>query len=183
MNFGRSDQRCKHFTYIMTQDNITSAVTKKTAIMGFGNPVRSDDGVGVYVAQQLMREMEEDDKVKVLDMGTSAFEVLFQLRGYEKIILVDAVINSGEPAGSVFRMPAEKVRASIQEDPLVFLHAMKWDQALSYARKILRDDFPEDIAVYLVAVDDTAMNDHMSETAKAAAHKVIGLVKEEICVN
>lgn len=167
----------------MIQENITSSVTKRTAVMGFGNPVRSDDGVGVYVAQQLIREMEDEEKVKVLDMGTSAFEVLFQLRGYEKIILVDAVINSGEPAGSVFRMPAEKVKASIQEDPLVFLHAMKWDQALSYARKILRDDFPDDIVVYLVAVDDTAMNDHMSESAKEAAHKVIGLVKEEICVN
>ena len=167
----------------MIQENITSSVTKRTAVMGFGNPVRSDDGVGVYVAQQLIREMEGEEKVKVLDMGTSAFEVLFQLRGYEKIILIDAVINSGEPAGSIFRMPAEKVKASIQEDPLVFLHAMKWDQALSYARKILRDDFPDDIIVYLVSVDDTAMNDHMSESAKEAAHKVIGLVKEEICVN
>jgi len=151
--------------------------------MGFGNPVRSDDGVGVSVAQQLIREMEAEEKVKVMDMGTSAFEVLFQLRGYEKIILIDAVINSGEPVGSVFRMPAEEVQASLQEDPLVFLHAMKWDQALSYARKILRDDFPQDIVVYLVAVEDTTMNDHMSETAQVAAQKVIRLVKEELCVS
>lgn len=151
--------------------------------MGFGNPVRRDDGVGVYVAQQLMKEMREEDKVKVLDMGTSAFEVLFQLRGFEKIILIDAVVHSGEPAGTVFHMPAEKVKASIQEDPLVFLHAMKWDQALSYAHKILRDDFPEDITVYLIAVNDTAMNDHMSETACEAAQKVITLVKNELCVS
>ncbi|MEK6479967.1 hydrogenase maturation protease [Catalinimonas sp. 4WD22] len=167
----------------MVQGNITSSITKKTVIMGFGNPVRRDDGVGVFAAQQLMKEMKGEDKVKVLDMGTSAFEVLFQLRGFEKIILIDAVVHSGEPAGTVFRMPAEKVKASIQEDPLVFLHAMKWDQALSYARKILRDDFPEDITVYLVAVDDTAMDDHMSEIACEAAQKVIALVKNELCVS
>lgn len=151
--------------------------------MGFGNPVRSDDGVGVYIAQQLMKEMQEDEMVKILDMGTSAFEVLFQLRGYEKIILIDAVVHSGEAAGTVFRLPADKVRSSIQEDPLVFLHAMKWDQALSYARKILRDGFPDDIAVYLVAVDDTAMKDHLSDMAREAAHKVISLVKDELCVS
>lgn len=167
----------------MVQGDITASITKKTVIMGFGNPVRSDDGVGVYAAQLLMKEMEDEEKVKVLDMGTSAFEVLFQLRGYNKIILIDAVVNSGETAGTIFRMPAEKVKASLQEDPLVFLHALKWDQALSYARKILREDFPEDIAVYLIAVDDTAMNDHMSETAREAAHKVIGLVKNELCVS
>ncbi len=167
----------------MLQQDITPTINQKTVIMGFGNPVRSDDGVGVFAAQQLMKEMEGEEKVKVLDMGTSAFEVLFQLRGYERIILIDAVVNSGEPAGTVFRMPAEKVKASIQEDPLVFLHAMKWDQALSYARKILREDFPEDIAVYLIAVDNTAMNDHISETAHTAAQKVIGLVKKELCVS
>jgi hydrogenase maturation protease len=166
----------------MIHDNITSSATKPTAIMGFGNPVRSDDGVGVYVAQELIKEMEGNDKVKVLDMGTSAFEVLFQLRGCEKIILVDAVVNLGQPAGTVFCMPADKVKAAIQEDPLVFLHAMKWDQALSYARKILREDFPDDIIVYLIAVNDTTMKDQMSTKATEAAQKVIGLIKDEVCV-
>ena len=67
---------------------------KRTAILGFGNPARSDDGVGCHVIQELNKVLGDDDQFSILDMGTSAFEVLFQLKGHERIILVDAVINT-----------------------------------------------------------------------------------------
>ncbi|MEM9836442.1 MAG: hydrogenase maturation protease, partial [Bacteroidota bacterium] len=60
----------------------------KTAILGFGNPARSDDGVGCYVIQQLQERLPAEEEITLLDMGTSAFEVLFQLKGHERIILV-----------------------------------------------------------------------------------------------
>jgi len=50
-------------------------------------------------------------------MGTSAFEVLFQLRGHERILIVDAVINTGEAPGTLYKLPAHEVEAAIQDDP------------------------------------------------------------------
>jgi hydrogenase maturation protease len=61
----------------------------------------------------------------------------FSFRDHARIILVDGVLNTGEPDGTLYRLPAEAVAASIQDDPMVFLHSLKWDQALSYAKKIL----------------------------------------------
>ncbi|MEO0341239.1 MAG: hydrogenase maturation protease, partial [Bacteroidota bacterium] len=116
----------------------------------------------------------------LFDMGTSAFEVLFKLKGHDRIILVDAVINTGEPVGTTFKLPASEINGQIQDDPLVFLHGLKWDQALSYAKKILLDDYPEDIDVYLIAIDSTRFNVGMSEPAIQGAEKVIGLIKEEL---
>ncbi len=153
---------------------------KKTAILGFGNPVRSDDGVGCYVIEQLSKRLGEQENLSLLDMGTSAFEVLFQLQGHERIIFIDAVINSGEPDGSLFHLPAHEIQASIQEDPMVFLHSLKWDQALSYAKKILQDDFPEDIGVYLIAVSDTHLDVGMSETITAAGDRLLDLLVERL---
>ncbi|MEQ9165803.1 MAG: hydrogenase maturation protease [Fulvivirga sp.] len=152
----------------------------KTAIMGFGNPVRSDDAVGIYVIEQLRSKLEEDESISIFDMGTAAFEVLFQLKGHDSIILVDAVINTNEPAGTLYKVPAKEVLRAPQDDPLVFLHGMKWDQALSYAKKILQDDYPEDIQVYLVAVDDTRLEINMSETVKIAGDKVVDLVLADL---
>ena len=63
--------------------------------MGFGNPVRSDDAVGVNVIEALKEKLNDTEHVSLFDMGTAAFEVLFQLEGHQKIILVDAVVNSG----------------------------------------------------------------------------------------
>lgn len=153
---------------------------KKTAILGFGNPVRSDDGIGCHVIERLKQELGDAPHLTLLDMGTSAFEVLFQLQGHDRIILVDAVINTGEPDGALYRLPAEAVAASIQDDPMVFLHSLKWDQALSYAKKILGDAWPEDISVYLIAVSDTRLELGLSDAVREAGEKVTILILNEL---
>jgi hydrogenase maturation protease len=146
----------------------------KTAILGFGNPVRSDDAIGVYVANELQTHLQHRDDVMVFDMGTSAFEILFKLKGHQRLIIVDGVINSGEADGTLFCLPASEINAQIQEDPLVFLHGMKWDQALSYAKKLMGDEFYKtEILVYLVAISEIKINMELSDIVKAAGDKLI----------
>ena len=146
--------------------------------MGFGNPVRSDDGVGCYIIDRLRATLEPTDDVSLFDMGTSAFEVLFQLQGHHRILIVDAVINTGEIPGTVYKLPANEVEAAIQDEPMVFLHSLKWDQALSYARKILRDTYPDDVQVYLIAVDNTRLEVDLSEAVRLAGDRVTGLIMD-----
>ena len=153
---------------------------EKTVIMGFGNPVRSDDGIGIYVIDELKKKLPNTENITILDMGTSAFEVLFQLKGHTKILIVDAVINTGETPGTLYKVPANEVLKAPQDDPMVFLHSLKWDQALSYAKKIMVEEYPEDIQVYLIAVDNTRLEIELSEEVKAAGDKVVGLLLEEL---
>lgn len=151
------------------------------AIMGFGNPVRSDDGVGCYVMEMLKKELSDREDISFFDMGTSAFEILFQLKGHHKIIIIDAVINSNEVDGTIFRLPASEINAAIIDDPMVFLHSLKWDQALSYAKKIMQDDFPQnDIYAYLIAVSDIKMEIGLSPSVLEAAKKVMDHIKSEL---
>ncbi|WP_037302213.1 hydrogenase maturation protease [Runella limosa] len=153
---------------------------KKTAIMGFGNPCRSDDGVGCFVIEQLKNQFAENEQVSLFDMGTSAFEVLFHLQGHERIIVVDAVVNSGETPGTLYRLPASEINAHIQDDPMVFLHSLKWDQALSYAKKILREAYPDDIQVYLIAVDNLRLDIGLSQPVREAGDRVVELILKEL---
>ena len=155
-------------------------MTKKIAVLGFGNPVRADDGVGIYVIDQLKERLGEPEDISIFDMGTSAFEVLFKLKGHQHIILVDAVINTNEPVGTLYKLPASEVEAQIEDDPLVFLHSLKWSQALSYAKKMLGEEYPEEIEVYLIAIDSTRFNVGMSEEAKVGGDKVVNLLMEEL---
>ncbi|RMG32075.1 MAG: hydrogenase maturation protease [Bacteroidetes bacterium] len=161
----------------MIQANIQKEPIQ-TAILGFGNPVRADDGVGIYVINQLKQHLGDREHIRIFDMGTSAFEVLFKLKGHQHIILIDAVLNSGEEVGSVYKLPAEEVEAQIEPDPLVFLHSLKWNQALSYARKMLGEDYPERIDVYLIAIEDTRFNLGMTEAARKGGDKVVTLLLE-----
>ncbi len=152
----------------------------QTAIMGFGNPVRSDDAVGIYIIEQLKEKIGQNDSISIFDMGTAAFEVLFGLKGHQKIILVDAAINTNEPVGTLFKVPAKEVLAAPEENPMVFLHSMKWNQALSYAKKILQDEYPDDIQVYLIAVENTKLEVELSKKVQDAGDKVVNLILEEL---
>ena len=155
----------------------------KTAIMGFGNPVRSDDAIGIYVIEELKKIIGDNDNISILDMGTAAFEVLFGLKGHQKIVLEDAVINSNEPVGTLFKVPAEEVMRAPQDDPLVFLHGMKWDQALSYAKKILQEEYPDDIQVYLIAVENTRLEVELSKEVQEAGDKVVQHILEDLQIS
>ncbi|MEM7109208.1 MAG: hydrogenase maturation protease [Bacteroidota bacterium] len=152
----------------------------KTVIMGFGNPVRSDDGIGCYIIDQLNKQLGDRSDVTLLDMGTSAFEVLYKIKGHDRILIADAVINTGEPPGTLYKVPASQVIRAPQEDPIVFLHGLKWDQALSYAKRMLEEEYPEDIQVYLIAVDNTRLEVELSVPVKKAGDKVVDLMVEEL---
>ena len=159
-------------------ETITSV---KTAVLGFGNPCRSDDAIGVYVVNELQKRLQHRGDITVLDMGTSAFETLFKLKGHQRIIIIDAVINSGEADGSLFCLPASEIDAQIQNDPLLFLHGMKWDQALSYAKKLMGDEFNETkIQVYLVAISEIKINMELSNVVKAAGDKLIETILNDL---
>lgn len=46
--------------------SLKESIRMKTAIMGFGNPVRSDDGVGMYVIEELQKIIGDNDAVNIL---------------------------------------------------------------------------------------------------------------------
>ena len=89
------------------------SISLKTAILGFGNPVRSDDAIGNYVVNELQKKLLGRKDISVFDMGTSAFEILFKLKGHQRMIIVDGVINSGEVDGTLFSLPASEINAQI----------------------------------------------------------------------
>lgn len=158
---------------ILSRNTSPKLSLEKIAVLGFGNPVRADDGVGIYVIDQLQQKIGASEQISLFDMGTSAFEVLFKLKGHDRIILIDAVINSEEPVGTVFKLPASEIEGQIEDDPMVFLHSLKWNQALSYAKKMLGTDYPEAIEVYLIAIEDTRFNVGMTEAARMGGDRVV----------
>lgn len=157
-------------------------MTARTAVLGFGNPVRADDGVGPWVIGQLRERLADGAPVTLLDMGTSTFDLLFALRGHDRLVLVDAVTESGHPAGTLFQPPVESVERPPVDDGLVYLHGLKWTQALAYARKLLGEAFPTDVQVWLIAVDDLSFEMALSPAVEAAGQRVTDLIAEELCL-
>jgi hydrogenase maturation protease len=74
---------------------------KKTLILGLGNVILGDEGVGVHVVRALEKRILPGD-VECLDGGTGGFILLEPLQKADRIILIDATAD-GNPAGTVTR--------------------------------------------------------------------------------
>lgn len=70
--------------------------TKKILIMGIGNYLMADEGVGVHAAEQLQL-MSWPDNIEVLDGGTGGFHLLEYFEIHDHVILIDATLDGREP--------------------------------------------------------------------------------------
>jgi hydrogenase maturation protease len=75
-------------------------------ILGVGNLLLSDEGVGVHIAQRMM-EMDLPPEVCVVEGGTDGFGLINIILEADRMILIDAVRGGGEP-GSIYRFDIEE---------------------------------------------------------------------------
>ncbi len=74
-------------------------MSKKVAVIGLGNTLRRDDGIGVIVLESLLREYKEEGAV-YLNFGSASFGLLNHIPEYDAVLLIDG-INAGLAAGDV----------------------------------------------------------------------------------
>jgi hydrogenase maturation protease len=79
-------------------------------VLGLGNILLQDEGVGVRVVERLQREYELSPQVDVLDGGTAGMALYDDIIGRRHLIVVDAV-NAGKPPGTVVTLTGGQVPA------------------------------------------------------------------------
>jgi hydrogenase maturation protease len=82
-------------------------------VIGLGNILMQDEGVGVRVAELLEARYHIPDEVEVIDGGTTGTELYQPMRGRERLIVTDCV-NTGAPPGTLVRLADEQVPAFFQ---------------------------------------------------------------------
>ncbi len=149
------------------------------SIIGCGNPNRKDDGAGVYVAQQLLKDpdIQSCPNIQVFDAGTSGMDVMFQARGSDSLIIIDANSSDSEP-GSIFKVPGEELENI--PDPGYNLHDFRWDNALYAGKRIYKEEFPEDITVYLIEAESLELGIGLSKKVSKAVQRVIAKIKDDV---
>jgi hydrogenase maturation protease len=141
-----------------------------TLIIGCGNLLRGDDAVGPVLVRRLLdRGLPEG--VEVADGGTSGMDVAFRMRDAGRVVLVDACTTGGAP-GTLYRLTGADVETL---PPLegINLHAFRWDHALAFGRWLLKDDYPTDIAVYLIEAGGFDFGAALTPAVEAAMDELV----------
>ena len=82
------------------RDSTTTRVRDRVLIMGIGNTLLQDDGVGVLVTEHLQMRFGQDERYRFVDGGTLGLSLLPEIEDNASLIVIDAA-EIGEPPGTV----------------------------------------------------------------------------------
>jgi hydrogenase maturation protease len=147
----------------------------KTLIIGLGNPILGDDGVGWVVAQEVQKKLAAPFP-RVECLALAGIALMEQMVGYERVILIDS-LNTGKHAqGEVISFSLDSL-----EDLLHGHSASAHDLSLKGALKLGRSmgaDLPKDEDIQIVAIEAVHVYDFTEElTPEIAAAVPIAVQK------
>jgi hydrogenase maturation protease len=162
--------------YQLPGENVTfDTPARETLIVGLGNPLRGDDGVGVRIVQ-LLAAQELPDGVEVVDGGTQGLELVSLMEGWEQVILVDAA-NVGKTHGEFVRFRLDEARL-LGSDEQVSVHAAGLRDALLLAQAL--QVLPEEVVIYGVQPANLDWDAELSPQVEAAIPEIIGCILDEL---
>jgi len=122
----------------------------RVVVVGLGNPILSDDGVGISAAR-LLAERLAGTPVTVAESSLGGMRFLDLLAGYERAVIVDAIQWRKGPPGTVYRLGVEEAVPTVRA---VSFHDISLGTALALGER-LGIPLPSEIVFLAVEVEDT----------------------------
>jgi len=142
-------------------------------VLGIGNILLRDEGVGVRVVEALGREVLPEG-VELLDGGTAGADLLDTLAGRRKVVVIDALDAGAEP-GAVVRLAGGELAP---HDGPLSLHEIGLAETLAMARQL--GCAPHEVVVIGVQPGDVSPGLELTEPVARVVPKVVEFVLEEV---
>ncbi len=88
-------------------------MSKKIAVIGLGNTLRRDDGIGIIILESLLSSYKRES-LEYLNFGTASFDLIYRLGDYKKVLLIDAII-AGLPVGTLKIFELDKIKFDLKD--------------------------------------------------------------------
>jgi len=148
----------------------------KTLVLGLGNPIVTDDAVGLRVVQKVSEELDDPD-VSVVEQYEGGLRLLDAVLGYDRVIIVDAIQTRNGKPGQVYRLKPEDFSfAKHLSSP----HSTNLVTALELGR-MLNLAVPQEITIFAVeAADLTNFSERCTPEVEKAIPEATNLVLQEL---
>ena len=151
----------------MTLDDRPDPALPATLVIGLGNLLRGDDGVGVRLAQMLAKQTLPND-VEVVDGGTQGLGLVPLLEGRQRVILVDAA-DIGQTPGTFRRFTLAEAVLTGDELHLA-IHAAGLREALLLAKAL--KIVPDQVVIFGVQPANIEWHNGLSPPVEAALERM-----------
>ena len=139
----------------------------KIAVIGLGNSLRRDDGIGIMVLESLLNNYKRQG-VEYLNFGIASFDLIHRLQDYDTVLLIDA-IAAGLPAGELKIFELKEISFS-KEYRAVSSHELNLKDIFELSRRF---NLKTKIYVAGVQMQDISLGESLSDPLKENLEDII----------
>ena len=141
-----------------------------TVIVGLGNEIAGDDGVGIHGARVLQHWLEGSSEIDVVALPWAGLALLDILRGRTRAAIVDCLTTGDHPPGTVLRLDERKLAGSVR---LNSFHDVSFPTAMDLGRQ-MGWHVPDDVAIWGVEAESIGVfHEGLSPAVTAAVEPLI----------
>ncbi len=148
----------------------------KTLVMGFGNPILTDDAIGIRIAEELARELPD---ITVVVTSEAGLAILDEVTGYDRLVIIDSIKTGKGRPGELYKLTLEDLEPKSDfssSHGLDIATAFKLGEKLGYP-------LPREVSIYAVEVNDnTTFGEGFTPEVERSISSIIGQIKgERLC--
>jgi hydrogenase maturation protease len=150
--------------------------TPRILVLGIGNILLSDEGVGVHVINRFQETLVIPDEVQVIDGGTMGLDLSPYFEGKTDVVVVDAICADGEKPGTIRRFSDSEVMTMLGER--ISPHQIGLSDLL--ACTAVDTQLPENIVLLGIVPESLDTSLDLSPTIQAKVDDLVGLIRVEL---
>lgn len=155
----------------------------KTLIIGLGNPILTDDGVGFHVVEVLKETLPNSDSIEVAQASVGGVTLMEMMVGFDRVIIIDAFLTEQPKPGTIHRMTIDDLEVLTPTQHTASPHDATLRTALEAGRR-LGLILPKDIIIYAIEVMNVSdFSDQLTPSVAETIPKVLNLILNEINQN
>ncbi len=149
---------------------------KKTIVLGLGNPLMSDEGIGIYLINRLSELSENYPDVDFMDAGTGGLSLLHHFDGREKAVIIDCAMMEEEP-GTIKRFTPDQVK-SVKQLAHQSLHEQDLMKIIDMAKML--DQCPKEIVIFGIQPENVSLGQAIGSKLEKKIDYYINIICEEL---
>ena len=142
-------------------------VPKKLAVIGIGNTLRRDDGIGIMVSESLLKFYRKKG-IDYFDFGSASFDLLSRIKTYDTAILIDG-IDAGLNVGELLIIELKDIDCKL-DNSVTSTHELNLKSILEFSKKL---GIKTRIFVAGIQVLDTSFGEGISEALEQKKEEII----------
>lgn len=151
--------------------------TKKMTVLGIGNTLYSDEGVGVHILPMLREMFKEykEESLEIIEGATDGMRLLGPVEDTDYLIIIDA-INAGKEPGTIITVKNNDIPAYFGVK--MSIHQVGFQEVLFAAR--IRERLPRQMIMFGIQPESLELGVELTNTVQSKLIELAAMIKEQV---